>query len=95
MGHHCLGPQRMRFEIERDIAAPGARRIGPAAGAAMDRNRSAGLFRGLVDRMKHRMPEPVVIRIVDQHHLDHALIVGVPPDFGRGALGQLAGNQDR
>ena len=85
----------MRLEIERGIAAPGARRIGPAAGAAVDRNRTTGRLGGRVDRMKHWMPEPVVVRIIDQHHLHHTRVVGVAPDLGSGAIRKLTGDQDR
>ena len=84
----------MRLEIEIDVAATGACWIGPAAGAAMDGDRPAGFLGGRIDRMKQRMAERVVMRVIHQHHLDHPRITGMTTDLGRRLFGQLGGDHD-
>src|SRR4051812_39445915 len=95
MRHRRLRPQRVSFEVERDIAAACARGIGPAAGTAVNGDGTPGLFRRRVDRMKQRMSEAIVIRVVDQHDLYHARIAGMPPDLRGGLIRKLTGDENR
>ena len=95
VGLDRLRPQHVRLEVGADAAAAGARRVRPAAGAAVDGHRAAGLLGGGVDGMKHGVAEAAVERVVDQHHLHHAQGLGVPSHLRRRHVGQLAADHDR
>ena len=95
MGHHCLGPERVRLEVEIDAPAPGAGWIGPTTRASVDRDRTAGFLGCLIDWMEHWMAESIVERIVDQHDLHHTRVSGVAADLGGGLFRELTRDKDR
>src|SRR5207302_5363621 len=94
VGLDRLRPEDMRLAVRAHAAAAGAGRICSAAGATVDRDRTAGLFRGSADGLEYRTPETAVEGVVDEHRLDHALVGGVATDLLRRDVRQLAAEHD-